>query len=286
MVFHREVDHNWPPVCEWHTLDPQFRLVRTGVFPSYSPMGSRLVCNSETAGMLHNRILAMNADGSQRSVLFQNAEKSALCPAWSPQGDSIAFALGHFFQASQGPAVGDIAVMRGDGTGVKVLTNGLGNYGFPSWSPDGRRIVCRSSGAAGDGLFIIDIETSEVTPLITGSHHDNFPSWSPIGDLIVFTSNRDGDYEIYTIKPDGTELRRLTHSPGNDAHCAWSPDGKWIAFASARGGFKDESALHPYNPQPYGDIYVMRGDGSDVRRLTDNQYEDATPNWIPSSLVR
>jgi hypothetical protein len=35
------------------------------------------------------------------------------------------------------------------------------------------------------------------------------------------------------------------------------------------------------NPQPYGDLYVMRADGTDVRKLTDNQYEDATPAWLP-----
>jgi len=45
-------------------------------------------------------------------------------------------------------------------------------------------------------------------------------------------------------------------------------DGKWIAFSSGRTGFKDESALHPYNPQPYGEICVLRADGSDVHVLT------------------
>ena len=36
-----------------------------------------------------------------------------------------------------------------------------------------------------------------------------------------------------------------------------------------------------FNPQPYGDINVMRADGSDVRRLADNQYEEGTPSWRP-----
>ena len=61
----------------------------------------------------------------------------------------------------------------------------------------------------------------------------------------------------------------MTNQPGHDAHCAWSPDGEWLAFTSARGGFKDEAALHPGNAQQYGDIYVMRPDGSHVRQLTD-----------------
>ena len=79
-----------------------------------------------------------------------------------------------------------------------------------------------------------------------------------------------------------TGLKRLTSAPGNDAHCAWSPDGQWIAFASGREGFKDELALHPYNGQSYGEIYVMRADGSDVRKLTDNQFEDGTVAFIPT----
>jgi Tol biopolymer transport system component len=131
-------------------------------------------------------------------------------------------------------------------------------------------------------LRIVDIKTRAVSVLTTGGGQENFPAWSPKGDRIAFTSDRDGDYEIYTIKPDGSRLRRLTRTPGNDAHNAWSPDGEWIAFTSARGGFKDEAVLHPYNAQPYGDLYVMRADGTDVRQLTDDQFEDGTPSWLPA----
>jgi TolB protein len=286
MVFHRDVDHNWPPLREWHSRDPQFLLMRTGVFPSYSPTGQRLLCNDKTAGIVHNSILIMDADGSQRSILFTDSVKSSLGPVWSPRGDKIAFALGQFFQASLGPAIADIAVMRADGTGLKVLTDGSGNYGFPSWSPDGLQIVYRSASRGKNGLFIINVEKGEVKALPTGHGSDNFPSWSPAGGLIAFTSNRDGDSEIYTVRPDGTDVRRLTYTPGNEAHCTWSPDGKWIAFASAGQGFKDEAVLHPYNPQPYGEIYVMRADGSDVRMLTDNQYEEGTPSWMPTRSKR
>lgn len=151
---------------------------------------------------------------------------------------------------------------------------------MPSWSPEGNRLVFRSAGKGGSGLSVIDVETHAITVVTAGAGRDNFPAWSPKGDRIAFTSDRDGDYDIYIVRPDGTDVRRLTRTPGNDAHATWSPDGAWIAFASARGGFKDEAPLHPYNAQPYGDLYVMRADGTDVQMVTDDQFEEATPSWL------
>jgi hypothetical protein len=46
-------------------------------------------------------------------------------------------------------------------------------------------------------------------------------------------------------------------------------------------GFKDEMALYDGVPQPYGEIFAIRADGSDVRQLTDNKWEDASPGWMP-----
>jgi TolB protein len=280
MIFQRDIDNNWPPFQKVYSLDPEVQLLRTGIFPSFSPDGKKFICNDQTAGIHHNSILQMNVDGSNRSVLFGDSVKSSLNPVFSPKGDKIAFGIGRFFQSNLGPATADIAIINSDGSGLKIATDGTGNFGFPSWSPDGKKIVYRVSGGKAEGLSILDVGTGE-RKVLTSNSHDNFPGWSPKDDLIAFTSNRDGDYEIYTIQTDGTGLKRLTNSSGNEAHSVWSPDGKWIAFSSARGGFKDEAVLHPANPQPYGDIYIMRADGSDVRMLTDNQYEEATLGWAP-----
>ena len=96
----------------------------------------------------------------------------------------------------------------------------------------------------------------------------------------MFSRIEAGDYEVFTIRPDGTGVRRLTSTPGNDAHMGWSADGEHIVFASSRMGFKDE-VTYTNAPQPYGELFVMRYDGSDVQQLTDNQWEDGTPAWRP-----
>jgi len=83
-----------------------------------------------------------------------------------------------------------------------------------------------------------------------------------------------------TAEPDYSNC--LCQSWPTQHRPAWSPDGKWLAFSSARGGYKDEAALHPHNPQPYGDLFVMRADGSDVRQLTDDQFEDGTVTFVPT----
>ena len=151
-----------------------------------------------------------------------------------------------------------------------------GNNAFPSFSPDGKRFVYRTFNREGNGLRIMDLETRAVTNLTGG--FDNFPLWSPRGDLIMFARLSGGTYDVYTISPDGSSLKRLTNGSGNDAHMAWSPDGEYIAFASSRMGFKDEAA-YTDAPQPYGEIFVMRFDGTGVEQLTDNQWEDGAPGW-------
>jgi TolB protein len=293
MVFHREVHNDWPPVQRWPTLTADFQLIRAGIFPSFSPSGDRIISNDARAGILHNSILMMARDGSKRTTLFDDPQKSALAPAWSPRGDRIAFGLGGFFQMLVGAgqnavaaATSQIAIIRPDGTGLHILASTGEHAGFPSWSPDGKRLVYRAADGLGKGLRIVDIETERVTPLTSGPHNDNFPAWSPLGDRIAFTSDRDGSYEIHIIRVDGTDLKRLTRSPHSAAHCSWSPDGKWIAFTSTGFGFKDEAFLHPGNAQPDGEIFVMHPDGSDVRKLTDNPFEDGTPSWAPLKAAR
>jgi len=277
MVYHKAIEAAVPTrMTPTFSRDPEFELYLTGNFPAYSPTGEQIVI-AATPG-LH----IMDADGAGPRTLFDAGGKLTVFPSWSPDGKHIVFSMGAFFDRPRKP--GQVAMINADGTGLRMLTEGEASSGFPSWAPDGKRIVYRVAGKGEQGLRILSLEDGKVTKLTT--EYDNFSAWSPRGDLIAFTSFRDGDFEIYTIRPDGSGVRKLTNTRGNDAHLVWSPDGKWIVFSSSRKGWKEEAMLLDNGPQPYGELFVMREDGSGVRQLTDNQWEDATAAWLPRVRVQ
>ena len=288
MVFHRETDPRDDrdrPFQSWPSRDSQFALLRVPDASSFSPAGDRMVYMlTNFAGAIRSGTLVVaNADGSDRRAIYAGPLSEDMTgPAWSPRGDSIVFGSGGFFQRAQIGAA-RLSTVALDGSGLTALTTDSINAGMPSWSPDGREVVFRRATGLKRHLYILNVRTRSIRKLETGSDFDTFPTWSPRGDWIAFTSKRDDDYEIYRIHPDGTGLQRLTSSPGNDAHPAFSPDGEWIAFATARQGAKDEAVqlLLAATFQPYGEIAVMRADGSDVRLLTDNSTEEGAPSWLP-----
>src|SRR5262245_11628208 len=102
---------------------------------------------------------------------------------------------------------------------------------------------------------------------LPGTDYGEYPSWSPDGKRIAFNSNLSGEALMYIVDVDGSRVVDLS-GVGEGGQVAWSPDGRSILFASRRD--------HPDNAR---DIYVMRPDGSGVRRLTRGGAE--TPAWSP-----
>jgi TolB protein len=82
---------------------------------------------------------------------------------------------------------------------------------------------------------------------------------------IAFVAGRtdDGNADIFSADIGGESVVDLTNDPAPDRSPTWSPDGRQIAFASRRAS--------------NWDLYLMRADGGDLRRLTD----DGEPAWSP-----
>ena len=273
------------PTKLW-SRSPNFSLNGTSVLPAYDPTGERLA------------VTKIAADGTTLYVVEEGKPGKAimvrkdliLAPSWSPDGKQMVVGVGGFtsFQdfAMGGRKPSDpvnggaqVAILNADGSGLQFLTSGMNNNAFASYSPDGKHIVYRTAGPSDEGLRVMNLQDRSITTL-TGQY-DNFPVWSPKGDLIAFIRRIDGFFQAMTIRPDGKDLKQLTYTKGNEAHLAWSPDGERILVTSSRMGFKDES-MYTLAPQPYGEIFVMRYDGTHVEQLTDDQWEEGGPAWQPA----
>src|ERR1700744_1958544 len=138
--------------------------------PSYAPDGSRICFESDRGGK--PQIYVMPATGGQaQRISFGDGTYST--PVWSPRGDYIAFTK----QTSSTFAIG---VMKPDGSGERILTEGFHNEG-PTFAPNGRVIMYFSDnvGSPGPSLFTIDIAGRNQQRVPTPSFASD-PAWSPL----------------------------------------------------------------------------------------------------------
>jgi TolB protein len=138
--------------------------------PSYSPDGTQICFESDRGG--HPQIYVMAAAGGPaQRISFGEGTYST--PVWSPRGDYIAFTK----QTAHTFAIG---VMKPDGSGDRVLTEGFHNEG-PTFAPNGRVIMYFSDevGGPGPSLFTIDISGRNQQRVPTPSFASD-PSWSAL----------------------------------------------------------------------------------------------------------
>lgn len=170
-------------------------------------------------------------------------------------------------------AAGAIKTIRPDGTKTRRVTRPKDSQADsqPAFSASGERIAfvreffggpprkerSRIFIARKNGSRLHKLKPRRRPPL----RFHRAPAFSPGGNRIVFEGCRTRTRcALFTIKTDGTRRRRLTpyaHNPGPALNPTFSPNGRMIAFDGYRNGACD--------------IYVMRGDGSDMHALTNNE---------------
>lgn len=190
-------------------------------------------------------ICSIKPDGTGFRRLVKVADLGYAGPI-SPDGLSIAYWV------NQSGYSGRLWVMASDGTDQHLVSTTLTTmYDAPTWSPNSRQLAYTQENNSGIG--IVNVDGTGARTVISGDAAA--PSWSPDGQWIAFTSNRSGSRDVWRIRPDGTGLTDLTNTPAVDDYAAgWSPDGQRLAYM--RG-----------NLNPTVDMWTMRSDGSDQRRL-------------------
>ncbi len=220
-------------------------------------------------GMLPRRQLAFvsNRDDNPEIYLldvdhaiahnFTHTPAADLHPAWSPDGQRLAFL------SNRNSTKLTLYLVNADGSGLRQVTT----YGVPrdyplAWSPDSREIAFVSASK----IYVVNSQNG-ILRRLTNSESAH-PAWSPDGQHITFVSMRDGNAEIYVMDADGSHVQRLTHNIYPDYNPIWSSDGSEITFLSVQNGGSSE-------------IYAINRDGSSLRRLTRNYADDRDLAWSP-----
>lgn len=243
----------------------------------WSPDGRTIAFVSSRDG--DDEIFTVRADGTglrqltRNSVLRGGVPALDHAPAWSPDGRYLAFA------SNRDGGEMEVYRMRADGTAQVRLTRTARHVTdhTPSWSHGGGWILFTSDRVSYDNIEIYKMrwDGSAVTRLTRtpAGVDDNAPDVSPDGRRIVFSSTRGGgSHDLYTMAADGRDVRRLTGDPRlDDVFPRWAPDGRSVVFATFAG------------PEgvPSADVWAVRADGTERRRLTSPATQDSAPDPAP-----
>jgi Tol biopolymer transport system component len=165
-----------------------------------------------------------------------------------------------------------IVIMDPDGSNKARVFHAAGKgFAFaPSWSPDGHWIAFGFGNFFGDRhksrakIMMVRRDGTGVQELTGDTPHSGFPSFSADGKKIVYRVWGENDYGLRIFDLDDRSVKVLTTEPDNLP--GWSPDGSRIVFTrrQADGNY---------------DVFTIRPDGSDLRRLTTSPAVDGHAVW-------
>jgi TolB protein len=238
-------------------------LGTVSISPRVSPDNSRVAFSSLGKNGFQIRMYSLLLN---RMVSFPSGGGGTnLSPAWSPNGNNIAF-------SSSRTGDPEIYIADASGGAARRVTSFRGPDVSPVFNPKtGAQIAWISGRTHLPQLYIMDTDGSAVTRLTDGGYATS-PSWSPNGQFIAFAWDRKygpgapGGQDIYVMEVATKRWIQVTHDIGRCDFPSWSPDGRHIAFANSPDGRASSTR-----------IVSMLADGTGRRNLTGPGAD--MPNW-------
>lgn len=198
-----------------------------------------------------------------RMVSFPSPGGTTISPAWSADGQHIAF-------SSDKSGDPEIWVSDPNGNGAHRVTTFRGPDVSPCWNPKTNNQIAWVSGRTGlPQIYTMEADGANVTRLTDGGYATS-PSWSPNGQFITFAWDRKygpgapGSQDIYVMDLASKRWVQLTHDAGRNDFPSWAPDGRHIVF-EREVGHRSE-------------IWSMLTDGTQQHALTHDG-NNTMPDW-------
>ena len=153
----------------------------------------------------------------------------------------------------------ELYTMDIDGGNVQQITYELGYDGGAFFSPDGTKLIFRSSRPKTEEeiaeykqllseglvkptdmeLYVCNVDGSDLKQITNLGQANWAPFFHPSGEKVIFSSNHASEkgypFNLYMINADGTgEVEQITYDGVFDAFPMFSPDGKKLIFSSNR----------------------------------------------------
>jgi Tol biopolymer transport system component len=183
----------------------------------------------------------------------------AIDPAWSPDGERIAFVGWDEQEVPSGSEAPQryraiFTVDATNGRPQRVTDGGIPFTSDPTWSPDGRSIAFAGGSCASacdeaiqSDLYIVDVSSTNVHRLtsMSGDIDEEAPAWSPDGTRIAFTRPGDRGDEVWTVAPDGTHEALLASAveASLEPDLAWAPDGSALLVSDGEWIYRVDAML-------------------------------------------
>lgn len=164
------------------------------IHPYWSPDGRTILYNRRVEGERLYEIRIMDADGSNDRSLLRDDELNSYAQR-SPDGTTVVFDKWQENDETNG----EIYVLTvGDGRLTRLTDNAVYD-GYPTWFPDGRRILFSSQVDGKFKLFSVGLDGRDLQQITFGEGNDARADVSHDGRTIVFNREIDGGINIYVM---------------------------------------------------------------------------------------
>jgi TolB protein len=229
--------------------------------PVWSPDGRWIAYTADNNSKSINLML-LNVRTGESSALTRGNQLN-LDPAWSPDGKRLAYV------STQPNGWFNIFVMPVENgvAGRPVQITADHRYGRPrlyfsdydsnmepTWSPDGKEMICLSNRGIplGSGaIWRIPVEPDAMSRgkmiLREETLFRTRPQWSPDGKRIVYSSHRGAQFtNLYVLPVEGGEPYQMTFGNWDHFEPRWSPDGQSIVYVSNQHGLSELRVLKAF----------------------------------------